>query len=153
MRTPRRRVLLALQVLLAIVALVVALLAIQIDDWRRDFSTNFASTSDDARDPLLRPLRVRRSLADTVELVRASAAALPRWRAGEQTVGKEHARLAFVRKTLVFRFEDDIVVAIEPSGAECTIRAESRSRVGKGDLGQNPRNLRELFAEIATRMR
>jgi uncharacterized protein (DUF1499 family) len=46
------------------------------------------------------------------------------------------------------KYRDDIRVQIEPAAEGTRLSAESRSRVGKGDLGQNPRNLRELLDKV-----
>ncbi len=55
-------------------------------------------------------------------------------------------------KTRLFRFVDDMTVSIEanietdPEGAIVHVR--SASRVGKGDFGQNARNIRTFFATL-----
>jgi uncharacterized protein (DUF1499 family) len=46
------------------------------------------------------------------------------------------------------RYKDDIRLSIKPADSGSLLSAESRSRVGRGDLGQNPRNLRELLGAI-----
>ncbi|SMP50894.1 Protein of unknown function [Neorhodopirellula lusitana] len=76
-----------------------------------------------------------------------------------QQVGGQQAnslrRLHLTRTTPLFRFVDDIWVDVLPlddsdsrsdsdSGTQVLVNARSQSRVGKGDLGQNPRNLKAL---------
>jgi hypothetical protein len=75
--------------------------------------------------------------------------------------------MRLTRTTSLFRFVDDITVTISSveidaasaendasgdgsSGASRGSRIEvrSQSRIGKGDLGQNPRNIRELIGEL-----
>jgi uncharacterized protein (DUF1499 family) len=56
--------------------------------------------------------------------------------------------LHFVRTTPLMRYKDDIRVRIVPAASGSRVSAESRSRIGRGDLGQNPRNLRELLAAV-----
>ncbi len=67
---------------------------------------------------------------------------LPRWKvedASEDVVW-------LTRTTRVFRFVDDVYVLVEPlPGGRSRLVARSASRVGKGDLGQNARNLKELW--------
>ena len=46
------------------------------------------------------------------------------------------------------RFTDDIVVVLRTEGDLTRVQAQSQSRVGKGDLGQNPRNLKELVGYL-----
>ena len=67
----------------------------------------------------------------------------------------EHAEspaiaLHLVRSTRLIGFRDDVWVLLEerPDAGGVRLHAESRSRVGKGDLGQNPRNLRELLGWV-----
>jgi uncharacterized protein (DUF1499 family) len=52
--------------------------------------------------------------------------------------------LHVTRRTRVFRFVDDITIQLTEEAGGTRVDAESKSRFGKGDLGQNPRNLREL---------
>ena len=52
------------------------------------------------------------------------------------------------RKTRLFRFVDDVHLRIFPDGGGSRVEGTSQSRVGKGDLGQNARNLRELFRDL-----
>jgi uncharacterized protein (DUF1499 family) len=80
--------------------------------------------------------------------VRRAVERLPRWR----LAGSERSEVRAVRQTRLFRFEDDVTARVypEPQGA----RAEfvSASRLGKGDLGQNPRNLGELLRAVETEL-
>ncbi|MFM9066415.1 MAG: DUF1499 domain-containing protein [Planctomycetota bacterium] len=72
--------------------------------------------------------------------------------------------IRLTRSTKLFRFVDDVTVRIEPLTPDSTdaaaapdrqqespqvrLQAESKSRVGRGDLGQNPRNIRELLDSL-----
>ena len=49
-----------------------------------------------------------------------------------------------IRVTPIMRFTDDITVILRNEKEGTRVKATSQSRVGKGDLGQNPRNLKEL---------
>ena len=135
---------------LAISGLLVAaiVLVTHVEDWSRDLATNVAATSDQARDPRLRTLDSPLSPLELVDAVAQAAGQLPRWELVERTEEDRQVRLHFVRTTGVLRFKDDIRVRIEPAGSGSRLSAESRSRVGKGDLGQNPRNLRELLDKL-----
>ena len=78
--------------------------------------------------------------------VRRAVESLPRW----SLAGSEGSEVRAVRRTRLLRFTDDVTVQIYPdpqgAGAELT----SASRVGRSDLGQNPRNLGELLRAIDT---
>ena len=133
---------------LATVLAVAIVLATQVEDWSRDLSTNVAATSDEARDPRLRTLDSPLPPAELADAVAQAAGQLPRWELVERTEDDRQVRLHFVRTTGILRFKDDIRVRIEPAARGSRLSAESRSRVGKGDLGQNPRNLRELLDKL-----
>ena len=62
-----------------------------------------------------------------------------------------------VRKTRVFSCENDVTVRLTPAGSSGAstntwAELESAARVGRWDLGQNERNLKELLAAIERRL-
>lgn len=139
----------AAAVLLAVVALV---LALQVEDWRRDLVTNVAETDSAHPDSLLHPLTVSLAVPEVVALVERSVASLPRWQYAGLGGDSATVQLRFVRTSRLFRFRDDITVWVEQQDGASAIRARSASRVGTGDLGQNPRNLRQLMGVIRDRI-
>jgi uncharacterized protein (DUF1499 family) len=140
--------LVALSSLAIVVVASVLVLALQVEDWRRDLVTNVAETDPAHPDPLLRPLTVSLSVPETVALVERSVRSLPRWQVTGANGDSAAAELHLVRTSRLFRFGDDVTVWIDRRAAASVIRARSASRVGKGDLGQNPRNLRQLMQAI-----
>ena len=56
--------------------------------------------------------------------------------------------LKFVRTHRLLRLKDDVTVRIKRIGREQTIETHSKARLGIGDLGRNPRNIRRLHAEL-----
>jgi len=138
----------ALGVVAVLAAAGLLVLALQVDDWSRDLTTNVAETDPEAKDPLLRPLELRRSVSETAPLIEHAAAALPRWDGVDVAVDSAGAVLHLVRTSGLFRLRDDVTVWVEGRRGGCEIRARSASRVGSGDLGQNPRNLRVLMRAI-----
>lgn len=135
-----------------------------IDDWGRDWTCNQARLSSTNADPMLRPIEIDADIENVETMIRAWVAKQPAWkivsdpplaRDSANDSARDHAsdpmrRLHLTRTTAVFRFVDDIYIEITPiapavdGSPRCGIDAESQSRVGKGDLGQNPRNLKEL---------
>ncbi len=123
-----------------------------IDDWSRDLSQNTAETSPLADDPLLRPMMISLSMDETVELVRSAAAGLARWREeGEPARTEQETTFRLVRTTGLMRYQDDVTVHVLAGVEGSIVRVESKSRIGKGDLGQNPRNIKELLGEVLRR--
>ena len=135
---------------------IVARVATLVDDWGRDWTTNHAKWDDSATDPQMRPMRLHQRIAD----VRAD---LERWVESESiwqiesmtddpmdTLATDQTQsIHLTRRTKWLRFVDDVHVRltedVSSSGDVFTrVDAESQSRVGKGDLGQNPRNLKHL---------
>lgn len=143
------------------IALVVLLLVIwvvaTVDDWSRDLTKNQAATSAEAKRPSLHPIRSQRPPRELADLVIAAANQLAGWEVVKRAHGNEETALHLVRTTRLLRFKDDITVLIrplphiQPIGSEIT--AQSRSRVGKADFGQNPRNLAELMDKIRSLLR
>ncbi len=124
-----------------------------IDDWKRDFTTNFAKTSEEAEQPELRPLRTERSVEETADVISTWVQGASRWEIVDQKkVVEGSLTLHLVRTTPLMRFKDDVhvTVATDTVSPDMTfVSATSQSRIGKGDLGQNPRNLKELMRGIA----
>lgn len=107
----------------------------------RALTENTAETDPRAPDPRLRG----RTYAIPFEEVWQAAlglanGGLPRWRvvASDDDEGTIHAESA----TLVFKFVDDvhIHVGLDENG-QTRVDLRSASRVGKGDLGRNPRTI------------
>lgn len=69
---------------------------------------------------------------------------LPRW----TILSSEDDELRAVRTTRLLRFKDDVTVRLLPHGEGTRAEFFSASRVGRGDLGQNPRNLKELIRAL-----
>ena len=135
-----------------VVAVGCLVLAHQMEDWRRDLTMNVAETDPRDPDPLLRPLEVSLSVGETVVRIESAVSDLPRWQLVDTRADSGTSELRFVRTSRLFRFHDDVTVWVEERGDGSVIRARSASRIGTGDLGQNPRNLRELMAAIVDRV-
>lgn len=76
--------------------------------------------------------------------VREAVEGLARWR----FEGSDGTKLHAVRESRLFRLADDVTVSLSARGSGSEVVFESASRVGKGDLGQNMRNLRDLIEAI-----
>jgi len=138
---------------LAITAIIIVSVLTQIDNWQRDWTTNFSETDETSADPLLRPIVIEKSPDEVAERLRQWVAAERRWEWIEESQISAGARqIHLLRRTPLFRFVDDIQVTIFPaeegSLSRTRVTASSRSRVGKGDLGQNPRNLKMVLAAL-----
>lgn len=83
---------------------------------------------------------------DMIDVAARAVSKLPNW----SLVNSEDNVLRAVRTTRLLRFKDDVTVKAHPGSGSGHSRMElhSASRVGKSDLGQNPRNLRELVGAL-----
>ena len=97
-------------------------------------------TPNSARAARTYPVAPERLLSD----VRRAVEGLPRWSL-EAADGSE---VRAVRKTRLFRFRDDVTARVDPDPNGARLELTSASRLGKGDLGQNPRNLEELLQAV-----
>lgn len=132
---------------LAVTGIVFAVILSRIDDWGRDFSTNVAQTGENAK---IRPLRMTISPDAALKRMRTAVSEMSNWQWIDETLVADGHLVNLVRSTTVFRFKDDVQVTItaDSNTGGAVLNAISRSRVGKGDLGQNPRNIKELFAKM-----
>ncbi|PHR98532.1 MAG: hypothetical protein COA78_26065 [Blastopirellula sp.] len=142
-----------LYLLLAAVGILIILptliLVTHVDNWSRDLTTNTAETSVDAADENLRTLDVQQNRDATIEIVLAVVEKIPNWAFIDQSENKQGQHVLHVTRTTgVMRYVDDIYISIEEKNLGCRINVRSQSRVGKGDLGQNPRNIKQLIKQL-----
>jgi uncharacterized protein (DUF1499 family) len=106
-------------------------------------TTNWAALTPDSSDPGLRSLELPYGPNEAVQRVTSVIATLPRWMI--VTVNGPEGTIHATHTTRVWRFVDDVKLRFESLGdGRCRMTGESRSRIGKADLGQNARNLKEL---------
>ena len=83
--------------------------------------------------------------------VRGSVTEMKRW----ELIKDDRSALTVTaqRSTRTMGFVDDIEIRIEPVTEFATrVNIKSSSRVGKGDFGQNARNIEEFFVELDRRL-
>jgi uncharacterized protein (DUF1499 family) len=71
---------------------------------------------------------------------------MPRWTLVSSR--SEQGEIRAEATTRLFRFVDDVVVRVTEEGGRTAVNVRSASRVGRGDLGQNARNIRAFFLEL-----
>src|SRR5829696_5880019 len=98
----------SVSLIVALTLLLFAFAAAQVEDWRRDLTTNYAATAEDAADERLRPLQTKLAPAEFAERVAAAAQSLKNWRLESSEEASGTIELHFVRTTPVLRFRDDI---------------------------------------------
>jgi uncharacterized protein (DUF1499 family) len=107
----------------------------------RWFTRNWAETDPD--DPGLSPVTLRLELAQALVQVEEALRHLPRWQI--ESVDAATASIRATRRTKLLHFVDDIHIRLEPVAGATKVHGRSQSHFGFADLGQNRRNLRELW--------
>ena len=123
-------------------------LIVTIDDWSRDFTTNYVVMTETSEDLGLRPVVFLRPADEVVDAIQEAADRIKNWEFIGAARMDSSTMVVFERTSRVWRFKDDIILRVEDLGERCRLGGESRSRIGYGDLGQNPRNLRRILAEL-----
>jgi uncharacterized protein (DUF1499 family) len=114
------------------------------------FRRNWADTDED-NDPALAPADLPLPLSGALAAVEDAVRGLRRWQV--ESADRRAGVIKATRRTRLFRYIDDVEIRAEPlSDGRTRIHARSKSRVGKGDLGQNRRNLLELLTAIRRRV-
>ncbi len=113
---------------------------------------NAAATRPDHRDPRLRGRTYVHPFVAVWEAALALAAERPRW-----TVVEADPRAGLLRaesRTLLWRFVDDVTVRVRLDEVGMTrVDVESRSRVGRADLGVNARRIARFLHALDRRLR
>lgn len=88
------------------------------------------------------------SPTELLTAVRRAIEKLPRWNVASASDNEIRA----TRTTRILRFTDDVTIRVEAREGGSQAEINSASRVGKGDLGQNPRNVQELLDAIQSEL-
>lgn len=140
-------------IIAGIVLTILTIICLQVDDWSRDWTQNTSETDPAAKDVAMHPIATQLPTMEFADLVIAAMKEVPRWELIEQTDdGEDRTKLDFVHSTFLMRYKDDVAVEIVKTETGSTLYAKSQSRIGKGDLGQNPRNIKELITKVREKL-
>jgi uncharacterized protein (DUF1499 family) len=106
-------------------------------------TVNDVETGKSPAYPHVQPLAVNGPYQDVFREAVAAITSLPRWKLVSASV--ELVEIKAGVETPLFRFVDDVTVQISKDNP-VVVNVRSRSRVGKGDLGKNAKNI-SLFLE------
>ena len=107
---------------------------------------NIVETGRTPEYPDIVPQRVAASRRKVFDAAMHAVNRLPRWSVVSYDEGTGQIRAEATTRML--RFVDDVMIRIEPDGNGATVHVRSASRVGKGDFGQNARNIRAFLSEL-----
>ncbi len=143
----KEKTLLTLLLLVVLVILIVALLFI---NWQ-GLTKNRAETGLDHPNPALRTRHYRLSAETLFITLETLLNNFPRWQILE--ADRRTGNIIAQRKTSLFRFVDEIQISIKKIDQKhVALNIRSASRVGKGDFGQNARNIQELLKRLDTQI-
>ena len=138
----------AIYISVTITAVIVLSVFSRIDNWKRDLTTNTARLSAEAVDEQLQPPLVGGAPTEVAARIVSWVDQQGRWKLVSQQQIEQGVEMKLTRTTSIMRFTDDIDVVLRPEGDSTRVQAQSQSRIGKGDLGQKPRNLKELVGHL-----
>jgi uncharacterized protein (DUF1499 family) len=98
--------------------------------------------------PDLKPKMYAASVARVAKASEEAIAHLPRWSLVGSGSGPGGHAIQAVSTTRLWRFNDDVTIRIYREGPWTYVTVRSKSRVGKGDFGQNARNIRAFLTEL-----
>jgi len=98
--------------------------------------------------PDLRPKMYAASVAKVAKAAEEAISLLPRWTLVGSGSGKGGHEIQAIATTRVWRFNDDVTIRIYREGVWTYVTVRSKSRIGKGDFGQNARNIRAFLTEL-----
>lgn len=112
---------------------------------------NVVETGKTPEYPDIRPQYYTAEPTRVFEESRNAIESMERWEV--VSADKPSRTIEATHETYVFGFIDDVTVWIEPVTEFVTrVRVRSASRVGKGDFGQNARNIRGFFDALDKRL-
>lgn len=118
---------------------------------RRRIFVNDITTGENTAYPALRSRVYYADVAATMAAAEKAVEHMPHWKVG--TRDAENDALEVEVKTPLGLFTDDVTVYFFPLGSGQTrVTIRSRSRIGRGDLGQNAAHIRELQAAMDDRL-
>lgn len=103
--------------------------------------------------PDIQPVSIDRSSSEAFSAVREAVKTLD-WRiVSEQPPERgKSGMIEAVDRSLIFGFTDDVVIRVSGGDSKARIDVRSSSRYGQHDLGRNATRVRQLIAEVKTRI-
>jgi len=103
--------------------------------------------------PDLQPRSYAQGEDAVLKAARAALDKLDRYTFVAAGSGPGGSEIQAVHQTRLLHFKDDVTIRVKRQGGATRVSIRSHSRVGKGDLGQNARTIRELQAEMDAQLK
>jgi uncharacterized protein (DUF1499 family) len=111
---------------------------------------NVVETGNTPAYPDLLPRRYQAGKARVFDATLRAVSLMPRWTLVSSR--REEGEVRAEARTRLLRFVDDVTVRVEERDGLTVVNVRSASRVGRGDFGQNARNVRAFLAELDRQM-
>ena len=111
---------------------------------------NVVATGRTPEYPDIQPRQYSAGRDRVSDAVLRAVSRMPRWTLISSPSGQGDFRVE--AKTMLLRFVDDVTIRIAEQGGATTVNVRSASRVGRGDFGQNARNIRAFLLELDRQM-
>src|SRR5581483_11865778 len=131
----------------AIVGVAILVLVMLLGTWPM---INVAETGRTPEYPDLQPRRYEAAGARVFDAAMHAVNRLPRWTL--ISYEPESGEIRAEAKTPVFRFVDDVWIRVAGRDGAIVVSVRSASRIGRGDFGQNARNIRAFLDELDRQM-
>lgn len=107
---------------------------------------NVVETGRTPEYPDIQPRAYRAGPAQVFDAALHAVQRMPRWSLVSHQPATGEIRVE--GRTLVWRFVDDILIRVKVRADDAVVEVRSASRVGRGDFGQNARNIRSFLQEL-----
>lgn len=107
---------------------------------------NVVETGRTPEYPDIQPRRYQDSKDRVYDAALRAADRMPRWMLASYDARQGEIRAEAVSR--LFQFVDDVQIHVEAKDGTTVVNVRSASRVGRGDFGQNARNIRRFFDEL-----
>jgi len=107
---------------------------------------NVVETGQTPEYPDIQPRMYRQPVERVFDAALHTIQRLPRWLLVSYRT--ESGEIRAEATTRVLRFHDDVLIRVTRRGGETVVTVRSASRIGRGDFGQNARNIRAFFEEL-----
>ena len=134
-------------VLIVVAASVLLIYAALLRSWP---ILNIVETGKTPEYPDIQSRMYHASREQTFDAVRRAVQGLPRWNLVADDPGSGEVKAEATSR--VFRFVDDVRIRVSNREDVAVVDARSASRIGRGDFGQNARNIRTLFRALDQEM-
>ena len=119
--------------------------------WKVWMTKNIYVTSPRDADPFFKPRKYSQTKDEVVQVVKDVMTALPGWKFEDYKAIQ--GRLRAARRWFIGLGEEVNVYVVQGVDGTTTLEITSQSKAGKGDWGQNKRNIKNLLTSLDSKIK